>query len=280
MRTGLVLLAAVMALAVSCDNRKMANAFEAEEEEKGDSVEAFVGDTLHLFDEELPPVAADELFDDFFFTFIDDSKYRLHRISFPLQCLEKDELSQIAREEWKLIDPFDIGGLFFVIYEREQDLELLKDTAVSEVCVERIFLQEQRMEMYDFNRLDGKWRLANMRKEDWLNTPNGDFLKFYAHFVSDSIFQREALSESIKVILTPGDGNDEAQEEFITKDEWFEIQEGSPVFDKVLINIDYGQTSISQNRKILMLEGVSNGLQMKFKFYKQDEKWMLMEVEY
>jgi hypothetical protein len=119
-----------------------------------------------------------------------------------------------------------------------------------------------------------------MRKEDWLNTPNGDFLKFYAHFVSDSIFQREALSESIKVILTPGDGNDEAQEEFITKDEWFEIQEGSPVFDKVLINIDYGQTSISQNRKILMLEGVSNGLQMKFKFYKQDEKWMLMEVEY
>jgi hypothetical protein len=136
------------------------------------------------------------------------------------------------------------------------------------------------MEMYDFNRLDGKWRLANMRKEDWLNTPNGDFLKFYAHFVSDSIFQREALSESIKVILTPGDGNDEAQEEFITKDEWFEIQDGSPVFDKVLINIDYGQTSISQNRKILMLEGVSNGLQMKFKFYKQDEKWMLMEVEY
>ena len=136
------------------------------------------------------------------------------------------------------------------------------------------------MEMYDFNRFDGKWRLANMRKEDWLNTPNGDFLKFYAHFVSDSIFQREALSESIKVILTPGDGNDEAQEEFITKDEWFEIQDGSPVFDEVLINIDYGQTSISQNRKILMLEGVSNGLQMKFKFYKQDEKWMLMEVEY
>jgi hypothetical protein len=98
--------------------------------------------------------------------------------------------------------------------------------------------------------------------------------------VSDSIFQREALSESIKVILTPGDGNDEAQEEFITKDEWFEIQEGSPVFDEVLINIDYGQTSISQNRKILMLAGLSNGLQMKFKFYKQDEKWMLMEVEY
>lgn len=280
MRKGLVLLAAVMGLAVSCDNRKMTNAFEAEEEDDCDSVEAFVGDTLHLFDEELPPVAADKLFDDFFFTFIDDPKYRLRRISFPLQCSDGEELGQIARDEWKLIDPFDIGRLFFVIYEREQDLELLKDTAVSEVFVERIFLQEQRMEVYDFKRMDGKWRLANMKKEDWLNTPNGDFLKFYAHFVSDSLFQREALSEPVKVVLTPGDGDEEVQEEFITKDEWFEIQEGSPVFDEVLMNIDYGQTSISQNRKILMLEGVSNGLQMKFKFNKQNEKWMLIEVEY
>ena len=274
------MLAAVMGLAVSCDNRKMTNAFEAEEEDDCDSVEAFVGDTLHLFDEELPPVAADKLFDDFFFTFIDDPKYRLRRISFPLQCSDGEELGQIARDEWKLIDPFDIGRLFFVIYEREQDLELLKDTAVSEVFVERIFLQEQRMEVYDFKRMDGKWRLANMKKEDWLNTPNGDFLKFYAHFVSDSLFQRKALSEPVKVVLTPGDGDEEVQEEFITKDEWFEIQEGSPVFDEVLMNIDYGQTSISQNRKILMLEGVSNGLQMKFKFNKQNEKWMLMEVEY
>ena len=89
-----------------------------------------------------------------------------------------------------------------------------------------------------------------------------------------------SLASPVKVILTAIDEEEEAQEEFVTKDEWFEMQDNTPLFNDVLMNIDYGQTCISQNRKTLMLEGVSNGLQMKFRFNKQEDEWMLMEVEY
>lgn len=282
MRKGFVLLMALVGLAMSCGDRNMNNAFESDVEDGEDSVEAFVGDTLHLFDEEMPPVAADELFDDFFFNFIDDARYRLRRIAFPLQCGEGEveEKHFLSKGEWQELDPFGEDMFHFVIYEREQDLELLKDTAVGSVSVERIFLRQGRLEMFEFNRIAGKWMLTGMHEENMLNTPNGDFLRFYARFVTDSLFQRESLASPVKVILTAIDEEEEAQEEFVTKDEWFEMQDNTPLFNDVLMNIDYGQTCISQNRKTLMLEGVCNGLQMKFRFNKQEDEWMLMEVEY
>lgn len=258
----------------------MTNVFDTEDEPEEDSVEAFIGDTLHLFDEIEPPAAVDELFDDFLYNFIDDAHFQGQRIVYPLPCKTGDEEKKLTQQEWPQYDHFKNQELLSVIYEREQDFVLSKDTSMQSVAVEWIGLKSDEVEKFHFNRVENKWMLTEIDKKHRSEIPNGDFLNFYARFVADSTYQRGALAEPVKVILTSEDGEEEPQEEHLNADEWFEMRQSLPLPTDAIVNVNYGQASISQNRKILMLQGLGNGMQMKFKFNKQDDGWKLMEIEY
>ena len=280
MRKGLVIAVAMGSLLFSCQDKKMTNAFQQDGDEDEDSLEAFVGDTLHLFDEEEPPAAVDELFDDFFYNFIDDSRFQGQRIAFPLSCKEGGDEEKLTKQEWSQYDHFKNQELLSVIYEREQDYELSKDTSMQSVAVEWIGLRDDAVQNYRFNRLEGKWMLTEIDKHRRSEMPTGEFLDFYARFVNDSVFQRSALADPVKVILTSEDGEEELEEEHVNPDEWFEMSESMPLPKDALVNVNYGQASISQNKKILLIQGLGNGMQMKFKFNKQGDDWKLMEIEY
>ena len=280
MRKGFVLAVAAGCLLMSCKDKKMTNVFDTEDELEEDSVEAFIGDTLHLFDEIEPPAAVDELFDDFLYNFIDDAHFQGQRIVYPLPCKTGDEEKKLTQQEWPQYDHFKNQELLSVIYEREQDFVLSKDTSMQSVAVEWIGLKSDEVEKFHFNRVENKWMLTEIDKKHRSEIPNGDFLNFYARFVADSTYQRGALAEPVKVILTSEDGEEEPQEEHLNADEWFEMRQSLPLPTDAIVNVNYGQASISQNRKILMLQGLGNGMQMKFKFNKQDDGWKLMEIEY
>ena len=267
-------------LLVSCHDKKMTNVFDVEDDVEADTVETFVGDTLHLFEEVNPPAAVDELFDDFFYNFMDDAHFQGQRIVYPLPCREDEDEEQLLKEDWPDYDHFKNLEVLAVIYEREQDYELAKDTSMQHVGVEWIPLRRGEVENFHFNRVNGQWMLTDIVKRERESMPNGNFLDFYAQFVADSVFQREALAEPVKVILTSEDGEEEADEELVSKDEWFEMRESLPLPEDVIVNVNYGQASISQNRKILLLQGVSNGMQIKFKFNKIGDDWQLAEIEY
>ena len=283
MKKGLIIAFMLGFLLVSCKDKKMTNVFDDENNVDEDSIEAFVGDTLHLFEEVEPPAAVDELFDDFFYSFIDDARFQSQRIVYPLPCktvgAEENE-EKLTKEDWQQYDHFKNQEVLAVIYEREQDYELAKDTSMQHVGVEWIPLTHQNVENFHFNRVNGQWKLTDIVKRRRSEMPNGDFLDFYAHFVADSTFQRESLSDPVKVVLTSEDGEEAPDEQQVNADEWFEMRESLPLPHDVIVNVDYGQASISQNRKILLLQGMSNGMQMKFKFNKNGDNWQLREIEY
>ena len=279
MRKGLVIAVALGCL-LSCKDSKMTNAFDNEDEMEEDSIEAFVGDTLHLFEEEEPPAAVDELFDDFFYNFIDDARFQGQRIAYPLPCKEGDESEKLTKQDWAQYDHFKNQEVLSVLYEREQDYALSKDTSMQHVGVEWIQLRDDDVERFQFNRVGGKWMLTEIDKKKRGNIPNGDFLNFYAKFMADTVFQGKSLAEPLKVILTSDDGEEEPQEEFLTVEEWFEMRHSLPLPTEEIVNVDYGQACISQNKKTLLLQGISNGMQMKFKFNKDGDDWKLMEIEY
>lgn len=259
----------------------MQNAFASDDAAEKDSIEAFVGDTLHLFDEEMElPATVDELFNDFFFNYVDDARFQSQRTVFPLPIVEGEEEMPLDKQEWTAFDHFKDQEAFSYIYEREQDLDLQNDTTLQNVVIEWVPLDERLVEKFNFQRMEGKWMLASIHKVLRDNIPNGEFLDFYAQFVTDSTFQRESLALPIKMILTSEDGEEEPQEELLDADDWFAMKDDLPLPRHELVNIDYGQTCISQNRKTLMMEGNSNGLQIKFKFDKQDDHWKLIEIEY
>ena len=240
MRKGLVIAVALGCL-LSCKDSKMTNAFDNEDEMEEDSIEAFVGDTLHLFEEEEPPAAVDELFDDFFYNFIDDARFQGQRIAYPLPCKEGDESEKLTKQDWAQYDHFKNQEVLSVLYEREQDYALSKDTSMQHVGVEWIQLKDDDVERFQFNRVGGKWMLTEIDKKKRGNMPNGDFLNFYAKFMADTVFQGKSLAEPLKVILTSDDGEEEPQEEFLTVEEWFEMRHSLPLPTEEIVNVDYGQ---------------------------------------
>jgi hypothetical protein len=258
----------------------LTNVFADEEAVEEDTLEVFEGDTLHLFDDEEPPVAVDELFDDFFYNFIGDPRFQGQRITYPLPCRKADSVARLAKRDWAQHDHFRHRELMSMIYEREGDLILSKDTTVRSVEVEWIPLKHDQVETFSFKRVSGKWMLTGIERESWKDTPNGDFLDFYAQFVADSTFQRESLATPVKVILTSEDGEEEPQVEEVNADEWFEMRESLPLPQDEILNVDYGQACINPHTKILLLQGIGNGLQMKFKFGKHGDDWKLTEIEY
>lgn len=273
-----MLLAGVMMS--SCKENKITSIFSSEEEQEEDTIEAFVGDTLHLFDEEEPPVAVDELFDDFFFNFASDPRFQRERVAVPLSYRENEDEVLLSHEDWKDFNNFESQDFYSVIYEREQDMFLQKDTSVNAVSVEWVYLDEGKVDRFNFHRIAGKWSLTEVCKEPLSQIPNGNFLQFYAQFVSDSIFQRNSIQEPLRLVLTPQSDVDEEQEEELSVDDWFDMKDDLPIAHDALVNIDYGQTCISENRKVLLMEGVSNGLQMKFRFTKVEGEWKLIQIDY
>lgn len=272
--------AAVACLLVSCGDSKMTNSYAEEDKAEEDSAEAFIGDTIHLFDEDVPPVAADMLFSDFFFNFIDDPKFQAQRVVMPLPIRDGDEVSYLNKEQWKSMNHFRENDYYYVIFEREEDLELQKDTSLTHVAIEWYNLAESEVDKCNFDRSHGRWMLHDIVRKRIQDTPNANFLDFYTRFVTDSVFQRESITQPIKLVLIPDDGESEPEERYVDADEWMEMKEDFPLESKMLVNMNYGQTCISQNRKTLMLEGISNGMLTTFRFAKDGEQWRLTEIEY
>lgn len=239
----------------------------------------FPSETLNLFDEEVIPQSADELFNDFFYGFTTDQRFQLSRISFPLKGNEGGENQKITKEEWKADDKFIKQPFFSVIYERERDMVIQKDTSLNQVIVEYYDLQSEAVEKFMFQRTNGQWMLSCFEKSSSFNGPNEDFLEFYSKFVSDTLFQKQSIHTPLRLITSEDDEFGEGGDMELNINDWLEFSREMPLPRDIMTNINYGQPSISENRKILLVEGLSNGLSVKYKFDKMNGRWRLIEIE-
>jgi len=279
------LLATFMAaiLIVACSSKKedpsaTQQLDEFETEEQADSLEEEVLDTLQLFEEKVIPKTADLLFDDFFFSFATDQHFQSQRVTFPLHGTEQGEQTTMTHDEWTHETDFNLS-FYSVLFERETDMEIQKDTSLNTVSVERVSLNDQIINRFHFQRIDGQWVVADFEKMPTSQTPNSDFLHFYAKFIADSAFQRESIAEPLKLISAWGGDGDEESEIELTADDWFEFRKEMPMPEGVMTNVNYGQPALSENRKILLVQGMSNEMYVKYKFDRLDGKWRLIEIE-
>ena len=216
---------------------------------------------LDLFAEETIPKSADELFDDFLYSYVSNSEFRRQRTAYGVrQFIMDDEMPLV------------------VIYDREEDLQLQKDTSVVRVVMEQIEWTENTIHRYEFNRKDDMWMLTSMTDDDIMDTPNASFLVFLRDFMTDSLYRNESLR--LPLTMNYYSEEDEGMVEMeLTYDEWTELFADLPDMTQQLINIDYGQPQFSENRKSLQLQGLSNGLFLTFHFDFTDSHWCLIAIE-
>ncbi|MCH4148585.1 MAG: DUF4348 domain-containing protein [Prevotella sp.] len=258
-----------------CSNKKPA----AVDSTNTDSViDTSAVDTMESIIEEQPvSKAADELFDDFFFNFAGNRKLQVKRINFPLSIYRNGKLEkQIQKPQWVIDRFFMRQDYYTLIFDNHKQMQVVKDTTIDHVVVEKIFFKTSTVKQYLFNRINGLWMLTSINYKPMYQNNNASFLRFYKKFAVDSAYQIRSMNEA--VTFTAPDPDDEFHDitGTMAPEQW-------PMFKPALIphgviyNILYGQTYTESNQKIFVVRGIANGLEIEMTFRNKGGRWKLMK---
>jgi len=234
-------------------------------------------DTMELLITETPmPRAADAMFDDFLFNFLANKRLQKERIVFPLRIYEGEKVNKMEKQQWKMDHMFMRQGYYTLLFNDDEQMALMKDTAVSEAVVEKILFKKNQVRDYMFRRIRGAWMLCEVRVNPIEQNVNASFLKFYHRFVTDSTFQVKSLNEMVKFVGPDPDDDFNSMEGVITADTWEAFAPTLPA--KSIYNVIYGKPQKESDDKIYLLRGVANGLELELRFKRVGDKWLLMKM--
>lgn len=231
-------------------------------------------------EEPLVPVTADESFADFFYNFALDEKLQLSRIVFPLPYYTTDSKKHVQKEEWKHDPLFSQQESYTVLFDTEEEMEMEKDTSMTSVKIEWIYLKTWKMKRYYFERIKGLWKLeaidyADMPKED---DGKEDFFEFYERFANDSLFQVSRLHNPLKFVTADPEDEFQVLETTLEPGQWFAFQ---PILPReALTNVNYGQSgSMTSDTKVIEMKGFGNGFNNTLYFERRRGQWKLTQFE-
>lgn len=234
-------------------------------------------DTMdQLISEQQMPKAADELFDDFIFNFAANRKLQMKRIVFPLKVVDGKKVSYIQKSKWKMEHFFMNQGYYTLIFDNTRQMNVVKDTSINNVVVEKVYLKRKKVKKYMFERQNGQWMLESIQTNAMYQNTNASFLAFYQRFVTDSAFLVESLNNP--VVFTGPDPDDD----FSTMTG--EIDPGTwPAFapelpSDFIYNIMYGQKYTEGRQKIFVMRGIANGMEMQLTFKRIGGNWKLTKL--
>ena len=228
--------------------------------------------------EEPTPIEADELFDDFIFNYAQDRKLQLQRTKFPLPYYKEDIPLKIEKSDWTHDDLFANESLYTLIFDREEQMDLVGYTTLVSVQVTWLFLHDRLLKKYYFEKVKGVWMLEAINQHTMPDEGEGDFIRFYTQFANDSIFQQQHLAPRLQFVTIDPDDEFSILETTLPASQWSAFSPMMP--QEKLSNIDYGQHASSKsNRKILKINGIGNGYSNLFYFRRKGDSWELYRYE-
>ena len=268
---------ATVLMMFSCTGNKANQTEEVPADSVADSIDTTDVDSMEMLITETPmPRAADAMFDDFLFNFLANKKLQKERVIFPLRVTENGKVTKIEKAQWKMEHLFMRQGYYTLLFNDDKQMQLMKDTAVSEAVVEKILLNKKKIKNYIFQRIKGAWLLREIQVTPMQTDANASFLAFYQRFVTDTVFQVKSIGETVDFVGPDPDDDFNMMEGVITPDTWEAFAPTLP--HKTLYNIIYGKPQKEGNQKIYLLRGVANGLEMELRFRKEGGRWLLKKL--
>lgn len=280
----LILLTGMLLTGTGCQNKS------AEDNDTIDSIVRDTTDSTLSVDDSLVvatpmPKRADELFDDFFFNFYINKKLQQSRIQFPLTVTEGKETRKIEREEWTMDHFFRNQEFYSIIAPNERGLRYAADTTVHSVVVERLRLSEGQVKQFFFNRVEGLWKMQNIKVVSMAEHGDSDFLTFFYRFATDEGFQRTSLADKIRYTGPADEYDERTVTKTISKDEWDECIHVFPdnfeefATGEGFYDIVYGGTQKGSSTRVVSFRGLSNGNELKYTFSHSGGEWKLTKYE-
>ena len=236
-----------------------------------------VVDTMdQLIAEQPMPKAADELFDDFVFNFAANRKLQMNRIKFPLKVVDGESVGYVEKSEWQMEHFFMEQGYYTLIFDNAKQMDLVKDTSINHVVVEKVYLTNEKVEKFVFERRNGRWMLTSVCTNAMYQNTNASFLAFYQKFASDPSFQLESLNNPVMFTGPDPDDDFNTMTGEIAPETWPAFAPELP--SDFIYNIMYGQKYTEGDQKIFVMRGISNGMEMRLTFKRIDGEWKLTSL--
>lgn len=223
------------------------------------------------------PKAADELFDDFVFNFAANRKLQFNRIHFPLPVYRDGKITaKLEKKQWSMEHFFMRQDYYTLIFDNAKQMELVKDTTIDHVVVEKVYLKSGSVKQYLFNRINGQWMMTSINYKPMYQNLNASFLKFYRQFATDTAFQYRHLHNPVMFTGPDPDDDFSSMTGEIAPETWPAFAPQLP--GNMIYNILYGQKYAESTQKIFVMRGIANGLELELTFRKQGGKWMLTKL--
>ena len=168
-------------------------------------------------------------------------------------------------------------GYYTLIFNRANQLDVVKDTAIGNVYVERISFAKKQVKRWLFNRVLGLWKMQGVKIMPLAKHEDAAFLKFYNHFVTDTTYRSVSIAES--VAFSGPDPEDD-----FSRMTGELMAEQVPMFlpwmpSGTLFNIHYGDEPYKpSNTRIFVVRGIANGMESELTFQKISGAWMLTKL--
>ena len=273
----LALLTIVCFSSVGCTGKKPASDADTLASDTTVADTQAMDSTEKLIEETPMPKAADELFDDFVFNFAANRKLQLSRVHFPLPVYRNEKVVKtIDKKHWKMEHFFMRQDYYTLIFDNQKQMNLVKDTTIDHVVVEKVFYHKKTVQQFLFNRINGQWMMTSINYKPMYSNKNASFLKFYGKFATDSTFQAEHLHNPVKFIGPDPDDDFSTMTGDIEPETWPAFAPKLP--SSMIYNIIYGQKYNESNQKIFVIRGIANGLETELTFKRIGGKWMLTKL--
>lgn len=272
----------LLMLMVSCGGGKKKTDPFAALTEQIDSIKVHpdsLQDSTEVVEEEVP-AAADESFADFFYNFASDAKFQLSRVVFPFSVYKGEQVTRIQKSDWKFDPLFSREPAYTVLFDKEEDMEIEKDTSLHSVQVDWIFLTDRRVKRYYFQRKKDSWFLEAINVEKLPDEEDGkeDFYTFYERFARDSVFQQERLRDPLKFVTADPEDEFQIIETTLEQGQWFAFR--PPMMKGRITNVHYGQPeNMRSDYKVVEFKGFGNGFSNTLYFERYGGVWKLMRFE-
>ena len=257
-----------------CVDRKNTQDSQPLEDEMVDSTEIFkdeAGEDAYI------PKAADELFDDFFFNFAANKGLQRKRIQYPLPIYKGDVVSsKVNKGAWTMEQFFMPDGYYTLIFDKKEQTDIVKDTLLEHVVVEKIFLDKDAIKQFYFDRINGEWMLTSINQLPMSESPNGSFLSFYRRFCNDEDYQLQSINDLVTFSAPDPDDDFNTITGMMVPEQWPAFKP-SLIPSGIIYNINYGQTCTETNEKVFLIRGIANGLESEMVFRKKNGVWKLIK---
>ena len=220
----------------------------------------------------------DENFMDFLFSFARSRRLQRERICFPLPRIgAAGDTVMLSQTEWNPDFSWMEQDYYTILYNSVEQIEEVKDSTPSQVQVEIYDLPSLAFTSYDFDRRHGRWSLVEQKDQFIQQSELSDFLVFYRHFSTDSLFQMSSIEQPLHFSYLDPEDEMTVVDGTIDVNQWPTFCPEVP--SGTLTNVRSGQTYHNPKRMVLQKCGQGNGLMEVFTFEKNGQRWMLTSYD-